>query len=188
MKIRFSLLILGLAVCVVGVALIGAGESIGLPRPVPFGSLVIGIGVVMVGLDGIVSGRSTEGYGVTGVTHYGWSARFRGMGFALMGLVIIAGSLAELSGEGNWQRLLDTQTGHGSIALVLGLFGVIGSGMLMAEKPRGSTLLALPGRIAGALLLVLSLIAIAAGLLMIVAPEAVETLVKQLLGTIFSPG
>ena len=44
--------------------------------------------------------------GVTGVTHYGWRARFRGAGFTLLGLLIAVGSLAEFSGKGNWQKLL----------------------------------------------------------------------------------
>jgi hypothetical protein len=188
MKIQLSLLVAGLALCVVGVALIGAGESLGLPRPAPAGGLVIGIGIVMVGLDGIIRARSTEGVGVMRVTHYGWSARFRGMGFALMGLIAIAGSLVELGGKGNWQHLLGTPAGHGLIVLVLGLFALTGSGMLMAERPRGSSLLALPGRIAGALLLALGLIATATGLLMIVAPGTVEAWMRQLLGTISSSG
>ncbi len=53
--------------------------------------------------------------------------------------------------------------------------------MLFADKPRGSNWLALPGRIAGVLLLPLSLMAIIVGALMIFSPSVAESLAKEIL-------
>jgi len=180
MKLRLNLILCGIIVCLVGVAFIGVGPKFGLTRPEPISGLIIGAGMMLIGLDGVFSGRSTEGYGVTGTAHYGMSARLRGAAFALLGAVICFGSLVEVSGQGNWQALLVGWRGRGVIALTIGLFGVLGSGLLFADKPRGSNWLALPGRIAGALLLPLSLIAIIVGGLMIVSPNVAESLAREI--------
>jgi len=181
MKIKLRWLLFGIIVCIAGVAFIGLGPKVGVIHSEPISGLMIGAGIVLIGLDGIFSGRSTEGYGVTGVTHDGMSARLRGAAFAFLGVVICFASLVEVSGRGNWQTLLVGWRGRGVIMFTVGLFGVLGSGLLFVDKPRGSNWLALPGRIAGALLLPLSLIAIIAGGLMIVSPSVTEALTKEIL-------
>jgi len=176
---KISLLLIGILVCIAGVAFFGIGPKLGITHPEPFAVLIIGIGIVLIGLDGIATARSTTGSGVTRITHYGWSARLRGAGFALLGLVLAAGSVAELTGKGNWEKLLSTAPGRGFISVILGLFGMIGSGILFVHKPGRSNLTALPGRIAGVLLFCISLLFIAIGGLWIVAPQNLLDMIKH---------
>ena len=102
---KLSFLVIGILVIVAGVAFFGIGPKFGISHPEPVALFIIGIGIILIGMDGIFTARSTEGAGVMRITHYGWSARLRGAGFALLGLVIAASSMIEFTGKGNWEKL-----------------------------------------------------------------------------------
>ena len=65
------------------------------------------------------------------------------------------------------------------LCMILGFFGVIGSGILFVQKPGGSNLLALPGKITRVLLLFISLLLIVIGSIVIIAPQDFLEMIQQ---------
>lgn len=65
--------------------------------------------------------------------------------------------------------------------MILSLFGMIASGVLLSEKPHNSALLALPGRIAGVLLLLVSVLAFVVSVVVMTIPDTANQLIKHFL-------
>jgi hypothetical protein len=188
MSLRPSLAFAGVATAIGGIALIGILPKLGAARPIPVGVAVIGCGLALLGLDGIVTGVVTEGQGRVGrITFYGLGARLRAAVTFLLGGVVAAISVLDLLVPGGIAPLLDTTAGRGLAMIGSGVFGLLFGGIFLlndapvVQSPALAFLLALPGRIFGLVLLLLSAAMIAAGVVAFAAPDTANLLVDRLL-------
>jgi hypothetical protein len=188
MSLRPSLALAGVVTAIGGVALIGILPKFGVAQPIPVGVAVIGCGLALLGLDGIITGVVTEGQGRVGrITYYGLGARLRGTMTFLLGGIIAVGSVLDLLMPGGIAPLLDTTAGRGLAMLGIGVFAMLFGGIFLlndapvVQSPALAFVLALPGRIFGAILLLLGMTLIAAGIVAFAAPATAELLVDRLL-------
>ncbi|HTG14386.1 MAG TPA: hypothetical protein VK747_03865 [Blastocatellia bacterium] len=178
---RINLMVIGVCVCVAGVAFIGIGPRVGIANPEPLTTLLLGVGFALMGLHGIVTGKTTEGYGTLQVSHYGAAAKVRGAAFGLLGILISAGSLFEMVKPGSLRSFLDKPAGRGVLFISLAAFGLLASGLFFFSKPELSrykplnSIAALLARLIGVLIVIGSLALMAIGALLIIAPEALTS-------------
>ena len=161
---------LGIAVCVAGVASFGVLPRLGTARPVAWSLVLLGAGLCLMGLDGIVTGRSTSGWSKGSLTHSGASARLRGAALAFLGLAIGVANLVEALGLARTSHLLSGTRGLGLTLVLAGILGALGAGILLAESAGKPFWRALPGRLLGLLLLLASLAGAAGGGLAALSP------------------
>jgi hypothetical protein len=178
--VKLGLMPFGIAVCVAGVASFGVLPRVGAARPVAWSLVLLGAGFLLMGLDGIVTGRSTSGWSKSSQTHYGASARLRGAALAFLGLAIGAANLVEALGFARTSDLLSGTRGLGLTLMVAGILVALGSGMLLAESAGKPFWRALPGRLLGLLLLLASLAGAAGGAVVALSPGTFDAWTRQL--------
>ena len=76
--------------------------------------------------------------------------------------------------------MLSGPRGLGLTIAGLGVLGVFGGGILLAESARKTAWLAWPGRLLGVLLLLVSLLGLCVGGVLTFQPRLIETLVKSI--------
>jgi hypothetical protein len=157
-----------------------------------FGLLGVGIGLILIGINDIVTRESVEQDEVGNVTTYrGWSAIFGGVLWVVLGIAVFICAIAVLLGQ--QKPLLHWITLHPGIGLVglgLDLMAYGSHDLLGAEEERSSALSylgSLPGRIFAFFLILIGLALVAAGTVEILFPAifqsgivAVQTWLKDL--------
>jgi hypothetical protein len=177
---KLGLMSLGIAVCVAGVAAFGVLPRLGVERPEAWGLVLLGAGFLLMGLDGIVTGRSTSGWSRSSQAHYGASVRLRGAALACLGLAIGAANLVEALGFARTSALLSGTRGLGLTLMLAGTLGALGAGLLLAESAGRPFWRAMPGRLLGLLLLLVSLAGAAGGGLVAFSPVTLGGWARQL--------
>jgi hypothetical protein len=161
--------------------LIGAGSSLQIQRHDPLGGLLIGLGVILWGLDGVETGewrmpRAPQGW----ITHFGWSARLRGAATALLGSTVATAGAMELSRPGGWEQFVGEPAGKGIFVRGVGLMGVLKSRILLVSRLEGVEsralryVLTLLVRFLGMILLLVSGATIVVGILRLTTPHSLE--------------
>jgi hypothetical protein len=178
--VKLGLMALGIGACVAGVASFGVLPRLGVERHQAWALALLGAGFLLMGLDGIVTGRSGSGWGKGSRTHSGASARLRGAALGCLGLAIGAPNLVEALGLARTSELLSGTRGLGLTLGLGGVLGALGAGMLLAESAGKPFWRALPGRALGVLLLLVSLAGAAGGFVLALSPGTLAAWTRQL--------
>jgi len=135
----------------------------------------LGIGLVLIGIDDIVTRESVEQDDAGYVSTYrGWSAIFGGVLWIVLGITSLVSAGAVLLGQQDFLlQWVMQHPGLGLIGLGLAALGSGGRILFGAEEQKDSTLsfvVSLPGRIFGLIVIFIGLALMAAGVVEILFP------------------
>jgi hypothetical protein len=140
-----------------------------------FGLLGVGIGLILIGINNIVTRESVEQDEVGNVSTYrGWSAIFEGILWVVLGIAVFASGVSVLLGQ--QKSMLDwiiVHPGIGLVGLGLALMAYGSHTLLGAEEERSSALSllgSLPGRIFAFFLILIGLALAVVGMVEILFP------------------
>jgi hypothetical protein len=176
-----------------GTAIGYAGWRFGWPAVIGLGVALAGLGVAAGGVEDMLNREVSLSYHEEGgryQTYSGASAVLMGVMWVLVGLAMVIGGLAAMVGLGGW--LWSNLRAHPGPALVLAGMAMIaygGSEALGARENRLSAsflnfLGSVPARIFGVILVVVGLLALGAGTLELIAPQAFDALLAYLKETL----
>ena len=143
------------------------------------GLLSLGIGLILIGINDIVTRESVEQDDAGYITTYrGWSAIFGGILWIVLGIAVLVGAIAVFFGQQG--ALLQWVGKHPGIGLIgAGLVALSFGGRMLfgAEEQKDSALpflISLPGRVFGLLLIFLGVVLLATGILEILFPSVFQ--------------
>jgi hypothetical protein len=173
-----------------------AGQELSIAFLMNLAMVCFGLLLILLGLEEIITRLSAyqiEGWGSSQAveTYEALAAQLWGLIFAALGVMIIVVPLtnwiAPASGPGMWTDLLNGKSAAGlvlgtvgAMATLNGLISILGGGSTGAGTGRLATLSSLLNRLGGTVTFVFGLGMSAVALILLMAPDVVEAIVRRL--------